>query len=328
MSRKIRLTPYEDDYNRAFDEREFDEDAAGADFREDESPSSMTIGHYAAPDNRMPMFLNSEDEAFLDREEAEEEEPPMRRGFGSGGDIRYRPSVWPRVLKVGMFTAAAAGIALAIASMDNPMGLFTNAKASLPGATADQTTAALPAAPSIAAPAPSITPPAPSVAPPPPPALSIAPPAPAIAPPPPTMQTAARVQAPPPAATARVSRGDIAAALRDAQQTQPEIPQPKAAAAPPPLGLPADELVNLMRRARALIEVGDVSPARLLLERAAEAQEASAALLLAQTYDPAVIGTQDLRSITADPALAKAWYQKAAELGSPEARGRLAQIQN
>jgi TPR repeat protein len=124
------------------------------------------------------------------------------------------------------------------------------------------------------------------------------------------------------------SRGDIAAALKDAQQTQPDIPQPKVAAAPPAIRLPPDELVNLMRRARALIEVGDVSPARLLLERAAEAQEASAALLLAQTYDPAVIGTQDLRSITADPAMARAWYQKAAELGSPEARGRLAQIQN
>jgi TPR repeat protein len=66
----------------------------------------------------------------------------------------------------------------------------------------------------------------------------------------------------------------------------------------------------------------------LLLERAADAQEASAALLLAQTYDPAVLGTQDMRSITPDPATARSWYEKAARFGSLDAQQRLAQMQN
>ena len=83
-----------------------------------------------------------------------------------------------------------------------------------------------------------------------------------------------------------------------------------------------------MNRARALLAAGDIPPARLLLERAADAQEASAALLLAQTYDPAVLGTPDMRSITPDPAMARDWYQKAAQFGSPEAQQRLAQMQN
>lgn len=74
--------------------------------------------------------------------------------------------------------------------------------------------------------------------------------------------------------------------------------------------------------------MGDIAPARLLLERAADAQEASAALLLAQTYDPAVLGTPDTRSITPDPAKARDWYQKAAQFGSQDARQRLSQIQN
>jgi TPR repeat protein len=65
-----------------------------------------------------------------------------------------------------------------------------------------------------------------------------------------------------------------------------------------------------------------------LLERAADAQEPSAALLLAQTYDPAVLGTMDMRSITPDPAIARNWYQKAASFGSLEAQQRLAQMQN
>ncbi len=82
-----------------------------------------------------------------------------------------------------------------------------------------------------------------------------------------------------------------------------------------------------MKRAKGLIAIGDIASARLLLERAADAQEASAALLLAQTYDPAVLGPQDTRSITPDPAAARTWYQKAAQLGSPDATQRLAQMQ-
>jgi TPR repeat protein len=98
-------------------------------------------------------------------------------------------------------------------------------------------------------------------------------------------------------------------------------------AAPPARRLDADELAALMKRAKGLIAIGDIASARLLLERAADAQEASAALLLAQTYDPVVLGAQDTRSITPDPAAARTWYQKAAQLGSSDATQRLAQMQ-
>jgi hypothetical protein len=89
-----------------------------------------------------------------------------------------------------------------------------------------------------------------------------------------------------------------------------------------------DELAALMKRAGSLIAAGDIAPARLLLERAAEAQDGYAAFLLAQTYDPAVLGTQDMRSITPDPAKARSWYEKAVQFGSEEAQQRLAQMQN
>ena len=84
----------------------------------------------------------------------------------------------------------------------------------------------------------------------------------------------------------------------------------------------------LMKRARSLLSAGDIPPARLLLERAADAQEPSAAFLLAQTYDPDVLGTRDARTITPDLAVARTWYQKAAQLGSADAQRRLAQMQN
>jgi TPR repeat protein len=123
------------------------------------------------------------------------------------------------------------------------------------------------------------------------------------------------------------SRAEITTAYQSALQSRaPAAAEPVAA--PPARKLAADELATLMNRARALLAAGDIPPARLLLERAADAQEASAALLLGQTYDPAVLGTPDMRSITPDPATARGWYQKAARFGSLEAQQRLAQMQN
>jgi hypothetical protein len=128
-------------------------------------------------------------------------------------------------------------------------------------------------------------------------------------------------------AAAAPARVEIATANQSALQNRtPAAVAP--AAAPLPKKIDAGELATLMNRAKGLLATGDIPPARLLLERAANAQEASAALLLAQTYDPDVLGMQDARSITPDPAAARSWYQKAAQFGSPDAQQRLAQMQN
>ena len=92
--------------------------------------------------------------------------------------------------------------------------------------------------------------------------------------------------------------------------------------------LDAETLATLMTRARSMLTLGDIAAARLLLERAANAQDATAAFLLAQTYDPAVLGVRDTRSITPDPVMARDWYRKAASFGSAPAQQRLTQFQN
>ncbi|WP_029583901.1 sel1 repeat family protein [Bradyrhizobium sp. URHD0069] len=120
------------------------------------------------------------------------------------------------------------------------------------------------------------------------------------------------------------TREEIAAAYQAAMQsrtTPPRIPTPARRLDP-------DELASLLKRAKSLLAVADIASARLLLERAADAQEAGAALMLARTYDPAVLGTADARSVTPDLAQARIWYRKAAELGSRDAQLRLAQMQN
>src|ERR1051325_6132957 len=70
----------------------------------------------------VPLFLSNYDD--------DDSEPKHR--FGSGGERNIsRALLWSRILKGGIAAASAAGIALAIMSMDNPLSVFANAKASL-----------------------------------------------------------------------------------------------------------------------------------------------------------------------------------------------------
>jgi TPR repeat protein len=91
------------------------------------------------------------------------------------------------------------------------------------------------------------------------------------------------------------------------------------------------EITDLMRRGNELIIMGDLASARLVLQRAAEAGDPQAALILAGTYDPimlAKVGIQGfardiVEGFAPDTALARRWYEWAKELGSMEAARRL-----
>ena len=120
----------------------------------------------------------------------------------------------------------------------------------------------------------------------------------------------------------------VAHPLRTVLKSQVPAARAGNEAAAPPKTLDAETLAALMTRARSLLALGDIAAARLLLERAANAQDATAAFLLAQTYDPAVLGVRDTRSITPDPVMARDWYRKAASFGSAAAQQRLTQFQD
>ncbi len=124
------------------------------------------------------------------------------------------------------------------------------------------------------------------------------------------------------------SREAIVSAYHTALQSQAPAARTGNEAAAPSKTLDAETLSALMTRAKSLLALGDIAAARLLLERAANAQDATAAFLLAQTYDPAVLGVRDTRSITPDPVMARDWYRKAASFGSADAQQRLTQLQN
>jgi hypothetical protein len=277
----------------------------------DRQVAPYKFGQSARPDSHaedpVPLFLSDYD----GEPDPSEYMTPLRKD--------RRLSVSSRIL-AGVLATAAVGILFAMFSSDATRDIIVNAKASIAASLPAPYTAAKPDSASaqltagdtqlknpmdatrLSAPA-SQTPGVRSVA-----TVAVAPTREEI-----TTAYQSALQGRAPAAVAPAAAAPIAAA--------PPV------AAPPPRKLDPDELAALMKRAKGLIAIGDIAPARLLLERAADAQEASAALLLAQTYDPAVLGAQDTRSITPDPAAARTWYQKAAQLGSPDATQRLAQMQ-
>jgi len=282
-------TPYESNYASYEDQyaEPVDLDAFGSQLRSHHPARSVATREEFLPEDSVPLFLSGADDELRSSK------------FG-----RPRKS-GSRLLKTAAF-AAAALIATFVA-VKNPFTVFANATASLIGSSSDSRSAPPPVTPpqQVAAVA-AVTAPA----------VIAATPA----------QASLPAQLP--------SRDEIALALKTAHQNQApaEVQQPAAAAAPvavaPPVRrMDSDELAALITRAKTFLASGDIPPARLLLERAAEAQEASAALMLAQTYDPTVLGTQDIRNITPDPALARSWYQRAAQLGSADAQRRLSQLQ-
>ena len=294
MSQESRFTSQGDQFDGAYDSDETD-----SQFRSYHPARSVRVREDYDP---APLFLS------------ESAEVPMPRSFGR---TRERGVISRRPIRTSIVLIAAAVTCYAVMSVKNPFPVFANATATLIGMS-DVRSTPVASAPVIQ----------------------------------PTAQPAASGRTLPPTANPTPTRDEIAVAIRAAHQSlapaeirepvavaPPVIAAPAPIAAPPVIAVPpviaaaparrigADELATLMTRAKGLLAAGDIPPARLLLERAADALEPSAALMLAQTYDPAVMGTQDTRNINTDPALARTWYQRAAQLGSADAQRRLSQLQ-
>jgi hypothetical protein len=96
----------------------------------------------------------------------------------------------------------------------------------------------------------------------------------------------------------------------------------KETARPVEPALPPTE-ATLLGRADALIRSGDVSGARLLLERATTGGSAQAAFRLGETYDPGMLSKWGTLGIHGDAALARELYSKASKGGVKQAAERL-----
>ena len=288
------------------------------------------------PHEQVPLFLsNYEEESH--QQLSEYAFASGERRFGSGGLKKARAG---RIV-TGVAVVSAIAAVLALFSIDSTRAVIFNASLGGGGGSASPPAQLAAAVPEPAQPQRSIA-------------------APPLAAEPTGAEVAAARRTPPDAvASASPSRDEIAAAYQSAikgnkvavpepvereaarevaavMPTAPIVavapavrePVPVTREAAPARRIDPDELAALLKRAKSLLAIGDITSARLLLERAADAQEAEAALMLAGTYDPLVLGSQDLRSVTPDPAAARVWYEKASQLGSADAKRRLGQLQN
>jgi hypothetical protein len=99
---------------------------------------------------------------------------------------------------------------------------------------------------------------------------------------------------------------------------------------PPPLVMPTApsnmspaEQEALLNRVTGLLRQGDVGAARAVLNRLVRENNAKAAFILAQSYDPIVLTTGRVVGMRADPELARSLYEQALRGGVTEAKAAL-----
>jgi TPR repeat protein len=126
------------------------------------------------------------------------------------------------------------------------------------------------------------------------------------------------VQAPPADPSGQTRPGSDSRVLAEAQR--------ELASALNVAPLSPDEVAALLKQGKQLIALGKFRFARLVLEQAAEAKNAPAAFALGQTYDPLIERSTVRPDALPDIAMARTWYEKAKDLGSPEAAQRLSQL--
>ena len=86
---------------------------------------------------------------------------------------------------------------------------------------------------------------------------------------------------------------------------------------------PETTAMEWLAEAKRLMNAGHIASSRLVLERAADAGLGEAARLLGDSYDPAKLYALGVRGMSGDVQKAIHWYERADELGDPQAKARL-----
>jgi hypothetical protein len=142
------------------------------------------------------------------------------------------------------------------------------------------------------------------------------------------LETAAAIPSSPSPAQSQFDREEamVPPILPRIAQKQVDRERPVAGSSLPAFAggqLDREEVTVLLKRGKDLIANGDIAAARLILKRAADANDAEAALALGATYDPYVLRGLKVHGFAADAEMARAWYEKARDLGSSAASQRL-----
>lgn len=102
---------------------------------------------------------------------------------------------------------------------------------------------------------------------------------------------------------------------------RPKVAAPAAVPVLTPEGRERAE--KMVQRGQSELENGNIAQARGFFQRAADIGLARAAMMLAGTYDPAELSRLRVQGVQPNPAEARKWYERARELGAPEASERI-----
>ncbi|MGD0641383.1 MAG: hypothetical protein ABSC22_11605 [Roseiarcus sp.] len=135
-------------------------------------------------------------------------------------------------------------------------------------------------------------------------------------------------------ATAGIDKAAIAklaVALRAGPQTAATTSPTRGLALTPPAATDAtagDVALRLRGQGLVALADGDISGARAFLERAAEAGDARAILVLGDTYDPTTLARMGAVGLKGDAAKARDYYARALSAGLAAARNRIASLES
>ncbi len=124
---------------------------------------------------------------------------------------------------------------------------------------------------------------------------------------------ALRIAVPPPVAGAPTA-GDLSVSASIAP----------VSLAPPPMS--SGLIAVLIARGDGLLASGDVTAARLMYRRAADAHSVAGTVAMGMTFDPTLLAQIRVQGLAADTQLAAMWYQRAVALGSSDAVRLLRQL--
>ena len=123
-------------------------------------------------------------------------------------------------------------------------------------------------------------------------------------------------------------QSEMLAATQDPRQIAAPAPPTRLNTPPIPVLAPEERAraEKLITRGEHDLNAGNIALARSFFLRAAEAGLAQGALLLATTYDARELTRMHALGVLPDLAAARKWYERARELGSPEASERLGHL--
>jgi hypothetical protein len=113
----------------------------------------------------------------------------------------------------------------------------------------------------------------------------------------------------------------------------PAVEAPAAVPVPSPKqvehrALRPEEIRLLIEQGEKFMAAGDIVTARMIFERAAQSEDATAALALGAAYDPLVLSKLGVLGMQSSLEKARVWYAKAQSLGSTQAIARLKALED